>query len=513
VVQLNNRVQIAPAGVYIGICIVLGLLMVGHTTNQLWSDLDFWVWLGPVREFAARPLNPTHPLVAVDAPDSYMGPYTFVLGGLTRLTGADPVNVMAIAGLANLGLLVAGLWHLTRRVSTATWAPPLALLFTLVAWGWKPWQWSGYPNLNSLGIVLPLGSTFAYGTGLIFLAALWEWLHAKSIPALALAAVTFPITLLSHPVTGFWVALIAIGFVGSQIGTITTRQWVLLSTAAFLGLSMVVLWPYYSVSGLVGGTGGFDGINGPTYNHVVARAVLGIPGIVILAWRFRRNRSDPLALAALLVGFVFCFGWITARGSLGRVFPALMLLAHLAMADWFASRLSSPRSRLVLRLNQGVVAAIILLGLIGAAPGWLRTIPRALVPENVAKHLQLQSYVEPNLQFAAYFDEDDVIAATSGAAIPIGGVAAKVLSVDIPEPFIDDAAKRSTDVQAMLNPATPPVLRKGLIDEYDPGWIVVPKADATRLVEQLPGASVRGEVNGFTVIRLLEDAETAPSRG
>ena len=132
-VQLNNRVQIAPAGVYIGICIVLGLLMVGHTTNQLWSDLDFWVWLGPVREFAARPLNPTHPLVAVDAPDSYMGPYTFVLGGLTRLTGADPVNVMAIAGLANLGLLVAGLWHLTRRVSTATWAPPLALLFTLVA--------------------------------------------------------------------------------------------------------------------------------------------------------------------------------------------------------------------------------------------------------------------------------------------------------------------------------------------------------------------------------------------
>ena len=65
----------------------------------------------------------------------------------------------------------------------------------------------------------------------------------------------------------------------------------------------------------------------------------------------------------------------------------------------------------------------------------------------------------------------------------------------------------------MLNPATPPVLRKGLIDKYDPGWIVVPKADAPRLLEQLPGASVRGEVNGFTVIRLLEDAETAPSRG
>lgn len=190
-----------------------------------------------------------------------------------------------------------------------------------------------------------------------------------------------------------------------------------------------------------------------------------------------------------------------------------MLLAHLAMADWFALRLSSPRSRLVLRLNQGAVAAIVLLGLIGAAPGWLRAIPRTLVPENVAKQLQLQSYVEPNLQFAAYFDEDDVVAATSGAAIPIGGVAAKVLSVDIPEPFIDDAAKRSIDVQAMLNPATPPVLRKGLIDKYDPGWMVVANADAAKLVEQLPGASVKGEVNGFTVVRLLEDAETAPSRG
>ena len=268
---------------------------------------------------------------------------------------------MAIAGLANLGILVTGLWHLTRRVSTATWAPPLALLFTLVAWGWKPWQWSGYPNLNSLGIVLPLGSTFAYGTGLIFLTALWEWLHAKNYRALALAAVMFPITLLSHQVTGFWTALIAIGFVGSQITTMTTKQWVLLFTAASLVLSMIVLWPYYSVSGLVSGMGGFDGINGPTYNHVAARAVLAIPGVVILAWRFRRNRSDPLALAALLVGFAFCFGWITARGSLGRVFPALMLLAHLAMADWFASQLSSPRSRLELRLNQGVVAALSLI--------------------------------------------------------------------------------------------------------------------------------------------------------
>ena len=81
--RLTNRVQIGPAGVYTGICIALGLLMVGHTTNQLWSDLDFWVWLGPAA-IAARSFSLMPMLMA--GPD---GALTFLLLFLAMRTPKD----------------------------------------------------------------------------------------------------------------------------------------------------------------------------------------------------------------------------------------------------------------------------------------------------------------------------------------------------------------------------------------------------------------------------------------
>jgi hypothetical protein len=506
----EDRVWMSPVHAYVVISVGLGLLMVGHTSNRMWSNVDFWVWLGPVREFAERPFDPSHPLIAVDAPDSYMGPYSFILGGITRLTGADPVDVMAIAGIFNLAILVTGLWQLTRCVSKAAWAPPLALVFTLIAWGWQPWRWSGYPNLNSLGTVLPLGSTFAYGTGLFFLAALWGWLDSGNRTQLAVAVVAFPLTLLSHQATGLWVALVAIGFTAGRITQLTRRQLVELSAATALSVVIVLAWPFYSVAELSASIGAFNNVNTVTYRRVALRFVLALPGLVILGWRLRRSRTDPLALAGLIVGAAFVFGWMTDRGSLGRMLPGLALMAHLAMADWFAVSLSARvPTRYMRRVSQGALVAIVLLGLLGTAPGWLRSVPRNFVPEEIAERLRLTSYVEPNLRFVDYLDGDDVVAAVTGASIPIGGVAAKVLSVRVPEPFIDDERQRSTDIRVMLDPLVDPDVRDTLIARYGPDWLVVELVDAEPLVQQLPGAVIVGEVNGFALIRLESAADSS----
>ena len=112
------------------------------------------------------------------------------------------------------------------------------------------------------------------------------------------------------------------------------------------------------------------------------------------------------------------------------------------------------------------------------------------------------STIEPNLAFADYFHDGDIVAASNDISIPIGGVAAKVVSVSIPEPFVADAEQRSLDVSAMIDPLTTPAKRDALIAVYKPGWMVVGNKNVSLLLAQLPGASIVGEVNGYTIVRL-----------
>src|SRR5574339_524743 len=67
---------------------------------------DFWEHAAVVRELAARPFAPLHPLLRVDAPHAYVSPYLLAVGLVARLTHASAIPVLAIAGLFNLVLLV-----------------------------------------------------------------------------------------------------------------------------------------------------------------------------------------------------------------------------------------------------------------------------------------------------------------------------------------------------------------------------------------------------------------------
>ena len=497
---------LTPERAYLGVAGVLAVLMLGNTLNRLWSNLDFWVWLGAVREFAERPFDPSHPLLAVDAPDPYMGPYTFVLGLITRAISADPVVVIAVAGLANLALVVGGLWRLTRAVSPAPYAPVLALVFTLLAWGWQPWRWAGYLNLNSIGSGLPYGSTFAFGVGLFCLAALWLWLREGGNHHLVVFGIGFPIVVLSHQLTGLWVALIAIGFTLPALDSLGRERFLKLVFAVVVAAGLVLAWPFYSVVELITSLDGFDDINRATYRRVASRTFLALPGLVILGVRLRRSWRDPLGLAALLTAFVFVIGWVGDRGSIGRVLPGLLLLAHLAMADWFARRLmDSDENRSRMRGMRAALSVVIIIGLIGTAPGWLRTVPREVVPERAADRLRVVSLVEPNLAFAEIIPDDAVVIAPDRINVAVGGVAAKVTSVGIPAPFVPDAARRSADVITILSPSTAEADRDALISRYRADWIVVDPGRAALLLPQLPGARVVGDVSGYSVIRLEPD--------
>lgn len=496
---------------YLAVCAALGSLMIGQTVNQVWSTPDFWVYLGPVREFAARPLHPVHPLLVGDGADPYMGPYTWVLGLISRLLSADPTVVLAVAGLLNLLILLVGLWRLTRRFSSQPLAPVLALLFTLLAWGWEPWRWSGYLNLNSIGSGLPLGSKFATGLGLFVLAALVDWFGARGTRSLCVIALGFPIVVLTHQMTGLWVGLVGLGIALASARGLTLRSAAPLGVALAIGLLVVLLWPFFSVLDLLGSTGEFDSINARTYRLVAVRSVLALPGFVLLAVRLRQKPRDPLGLAAALVAVVFIFGWLTDRGSLGRVLPGLMLVAHITMADWFGSRLGSAAESARVRLRSTIfVGLILLIGLAGTAPGLVRGVPRALLPGRLANDSRISSVVAPFLGFADVLPASAVVAAPGGVSLAIGATAAKAIASPIPAPFVADNAQRIADNDAILDPATTTARRAALLATYGCSWLVVAAADAPALMAEIDGAEIVGVVAEYSIIRLPSAGALAP---
>jgi hypothetical protein len=489
--------------IYFLACSAVLVLMAGHTTNHLWSGLDFWVWLGPVREFSEHLFDPSHPLVATQAGDLYMGPYSLFLGLVARATGLEAFTVLAWAGMVNLLLLLAGIRYFSRRLSRQLWTPHFLLVFTLLAWGWMPWRWSGYPNLNSLGTVLPLGSTAAYALSLFVLGLWWTWLKSGRRTHLVLTVLLFVVVLLTHQMTALWTGLIGVGFLVSKARVLKPDRWRDLVVAGAGGLALVWIWPYYSLLSALKELGGFDIINAATYRYVLRRSVLALPGVVIVVWSVRKKKDVHLSIAFALMSSVFVFGWLTDKGSLGRVLPGLMLIAHLAMADWAAGRMRTDshthRERRWVALG---VCGLLAIGLLGTAPGWLRSVPRGFVPETIEAKLRLTSYVDPNRGFAAVIGSQDVVVADSRVAIPIGGNAAKVTSVGIPQPFIPDAPQRREDAEAILDPATPPGRRSQLLSVYEPDWLVVRSAVAGELLAQVPGATLTATVNGYAVIRL-----------
>ena len=498
---MSRLAVVSPRRAYVALVVVLFVLMVGQTINHIWSPPDIWAWLGSVREFAARPGSPRHPLVSADAPDLYMGPYSWVLGFISHLTGLDPLWTLAIAGLANALVVFGGLWYFARSLSSRPWVPVWLLAFTLLAWGWSPWRWSGYMNLNSIGAVLPLGSTFAVGGAAYFLGWWWRWLSGDSRRHLVASGLWFGVVILSHQVTGSWALVVALGFLVTR-RSLNRRQIRDLLVAAALVAAVAIAWPFYPILGLFSGAGEFDDINMATYRKVLERTVLAWPGLLLLVQRIRRQRQDPVAWAALAVGLVFLGGWLTSAGSIGRVLPGLMLMAHFAMADWLAQQFETLDSAPRRRHLSLAVALLLVAGAASTSMGWLRSVPRAWVPNAVAERLQLDSVVDQYRGLRSLLSEDDVVAAAPRAQDPIGGYAAKVVGVGLPQPFMDDADRREADEALIIDSNTTNETRSELIRRYGVTALVVESDAAEALLRAIPGAQVIGEVNNLTVIRL-----------
>lgn len=484
---------------YWGAAAALVILLLAQALNEPWSG-DFWVHLGTVREIADRPWDPRQPFVGVDIEDPLLSPYMLVLGLASRWSRADAITVLAVAGFINLGLWLYAFRRFVLIVTGNRGAPVWALLFTLFAWGIAPWPWSGYFNLNSIGFVLPYPSMFASGVAMLALSSVHRWLVRGHRRDLAVVGLAGPLVLLTHPFTAVWGTIAGFAIIATELRKDRLRRLTVLMGVAGVGAGLALLWPLYSLLRLFGIADQFDSAHRELFGLLGPRSFLALPGFLALALRARRNTRDPLVLTFAGTALVFALGGLTARWSLGRVFPGMMLATHVALGDSLARlRLDPEVATRRRRQVTSAAALLITVGLAGSYQGLIHVVPRNLLPDRLADRLAA-SRLEAFRPLRNIIGPDDRVVASLSLNLPVGGISGDVLVPPVPT-FLDDVAERSRDAAAILSPLTKPTDRQVLIDRWDIRFLVLTPADASALYPSLSDtATVVIQTDSYTVL-------------
>jgi hypothetical protein len=485
--------------------------MLVHTAHEQWASPDFFVHLAAVHEFALHPANPGNPIVTGTDPDPYLSPYTWVVAVPVRLLKVDPVTALAIAGMANLLMLLIAFKRFVSSMSNRPWTPALGLLFTLVAWGVPTWRWSGYLNLNSLGFGLPYASTFATAVALLVLAGSEYFLRGKSPWSLMVVGIGTPIVVLSHPMTALWAAGVGLAIVLAKLDREHGKRCLLLLLVALAGLAATLAWPFYGVLGL------FDRVEAHSaqnmFQDFFQRTFLGLLGIVAIVLRFRKRWRDPLLIGAGLTGALCLGGSLFHIPILGRALPGLMLMLHIALADEFVKGLSKRRSSLTRLATASVVAIIIVIGLIGTAAGLVRAIPRALLPSRLANDVRLESVVAPYRVLSDRLDREDVVVAYPSLAVGTAAMSGNVIAPPVPAAFVRDIRHRRTIEEAILWSPNPKA-RADAVRRNNVRWLVVPPRTVDMYLYSLEEAGVSASLDLRTetlaLIRIWPNGDPPP---
>ncbi|MFF3646092.1 hypothetical protein [Streptomyces sp. NPDC002564] len=474
--------------------IVLLLLVV---LRLPWAG-DLGIHAATVERLRHDLVHPGNPLVDADTPSPYYSPWMLLLGCLAKATGLGTFVVLRVAALAGLTLLVTGVWHFVRTLSARRAAPPLALLCLLLLWGPRLFTWSGFPGLNSLALTIAYPSTFALGLSFHLWALLRKALRDGARgPAFLGLGLLWAAVLLSHQFTG---VVASFGVLAMVLGArpLPTRALLLrLAGGLALGLAVLAAWPYYSFFGLFG-AGDLEQIHRSLYRDLPAHFGLVLPGVVALALRLRRDRRDPLALFFLLGALMFAAGGLTGHYSWGRVLPAALIPAQLAVALEVVGA-GRPAVR---RAYAAVLGAALLLGAWTQAGTLGYVVPRAALPARVEA-----KYRPPWPGYhwlTGQVKYGDIVLAKTFPARQIPAYGPYTVAPGYPDFFLPDQEARLRAVRDYFAASTPRAERLDILWRYGVRWIVQypgdgglgPDDPALRRAATGPRGQVLYEVNG-----------------
>lgn len=445
-----------------------------------WSG-DTGVHLAVIEQLGRNLHDPPDPMTGVAEPGSvYYSPFALLQALAFRFGGLDPWTIFRISAVLNALLVASGMHHFVRRLSRAPAAPLCALAAVVLVYGTQLLTWSGVYGLASLGLTLYYPSTFALGITL----------HLWGVLAYALgggrgwwpypvAAVLGADVLLDHQFTALGAGFGAIALLLAQLRRLTPRRALGLAAAAVGVAVLVVAWPYFSITSLLGGTGALDAIHRQLYRNMFDLYGLGLlVGIPVLALRFHRRRTDPLVLLAVLSAVPVGYGLLTGSYAWGRAWPMLLLAGQIAAGIELATVLSAGTRPT--RLYAGALAATVFV-----VGGWTQagvvdlaaTIPGPLAARMQVKHSWGDyRWLARELPAGTRILADTYHAKRMAPAYRIYPV-----SSVYPEPWLADDQRRRTDEATMLDPATPPARRAALLRAYRVHWLVAYPSHAAGL--------------------------------
>lgn len=450
-----------------------------QTLNRQWST-DMWEHVAVVRELIAHPFDPSHPQVVADAPHPSFSPYTVLLGLLGHAFGAEAVTVLSVAAVVNVVLLLVALRHLVLEITANGRAPFWALLFVLALWGFSPYRYSGFFDLNSIGFVAPYPSTFATAAGFATLVAALRFTRERRARQLAFVVIGTLLVVLVHPLSAPWLGL---GLGAVVLHARPDRRTLLrLVAAGGLAFGLCLLWPYFPLLDLVRDSPSLGDLNRSMYTDVVARLFPALLGLAVILRRWRADHRDLLAL--LLAGPVALYvaGAVTGNSSYGRSLAFVVVVLHVALADGVGRLEAAPRTGhgRAWWLGAGALAGLLVLGLVTTSGGWIRMVPEPLLP---ASTRESDALVRPDEQYAFLADvvgPEEVVVGTSqadGRIIP--AIAGRTLVAVQPghrtdatddavvaRPFVEDADDRQRAHRAYLDPALDTAARQAIEDRY-----------------------------------------------
>jgi hypothetical protein len=444
---------------------LLFILMFARTLTGVWLG-DFWEHAAVVRELAANPLFPRHPQLLVQAPHAFFSPYSLGLALISRLTSLSPITTLAIAGLANLVLmLLAFRWFIdlffeSDRSATAFYA----LLFVLLLWGRDPWFWSAFFHIYVLGFVLPYPSSFAFacmfasfGLYLSYLKSRMKGHYLLLVPVMSLVLITHPTTAIVMYITLFSLSL---GFPGKS----SLHNIAVLLAASAISFGLAAAWPYYSFIGLITGQSpDFHSQSKVLYQQVLMRTFPAAIGIPFLAVRLRKNIKDTLTLTFLGLTVVYCYGYLSDLWGYGRVISYMMIVLQLTLAS-FAARIESGwPARRVVKLSYAVMLALAVIFIFNLV---------TYKGDDYRKYSFLSRYTK---QYDLVLSDVD-----TSLYVPVFG--GKVIASSHPVYFVPDYAERKRDLKLFFAEGTTKDERTGIIRKYKPDYLLIKQA----LLERSP---------------------------
>ena len=438
-------------------------------------ESDFALHMAVLGRLLANPLHPGDPVLAVGGTSAYYTPYTVALMLIGKATGASALPLYKFAGIVTTGLLLTGLYRFVRSLTSARWAPPLALLGLLFWWGTTVIAWSGFLSLVSFADTVAYPSTFATALTL----HLWASLAAKPLRMRRAIALGFLLGIIAvvHQFT-------AIGTLIGVVACLIARRKTLLDRSALYALGIgaavcllvVAVWPYYHLWSVTqtDQLSALDGQHHALYRHATRWYGFGVLALIALALRFWRDKTDQLVLLFLGSGAIVAYGAASGHWSYGRSWPMVMLAAQVALAI-AAAEAKKPQLKLAWTVP---IAAITIAGIWVQSSALLYVVPSSLqssasrIVDTTQKKAPL-----PHLDWlAAHIHRGDVVLADQPTAqdmvVAHGGygVASPWILPDFPFALW---TQRNTEVKNFFTPSTTPQDRTTLLDHYNVKWILL----------------------------------------